>query len=274
MKKLIPILFFSLLLGTSHCTTKTEDEPKGTENLIWSDEFEGDFIDTTKWKFETGDHGWGNNELQSYQPQGSDNVEVKDGTLRITARKIGPGQRVGDYTSARINSRESFLYGRIEIRAKMPEYKGPGIWPALWMLGENIKDLGWPLCGEIDLMEYISSNPDSVLMTIHSQANNHMNGTQLSSGFVPLSNIEEEFNIFGLLWEEKRLVFYVNGPEQVLLTINRPEDYNQENWPFDKPHYFLMNVAVGGNLGGLDGVDHSIFPATMEIDYVRVYALD
>ena len=274
MKKLIPILFCSLLLGTLHCTTKTEDEPKGTENLIWSDEFEGDFIDTNKWKFETGDHGWGNNELQNYQPQGSDNVEVNNGTLRITARKIGPGQRVGDYTSARINSRESFLYGRIEIRAKMPEYKGPGIWTALWMLGENIEDLGWPLCGEIDLMEYISSNTNTVLMTIHSQANNHMNGTQLSSGFVPLSNIEEEFNIFGLLWEEKRLVFYVNGPEQVLLTINRPEDYNQENWPFDKPHYFLMNVAVGGNLGGLDGVDDSIFPATMEIDYVRVYALD
>ena len=274
MKKLIPILFCSLLLGTLHCTTKTEDEPKGTENLIWSDEFEGDFIDTNKWKFETGDHGWGNNELQNYQPQGSDNVEVNNGTLRITARKIGPGQRVGDYTSARINSRESFLYGRIEIRAKMPEYKGPGIWTALWMLGENIEDLGWPLCGEIDLMEYIRSNTNSVLMTIHSQANNHMNGTQLSSGFVPLSNIEEEFNIFGLLWEEKRLVFYVNGPEQVLLTINRPEDYNQENWPFDKPHYFLINVAVGGNLGGLDGVDDSIFPATMEIDYVRVYALD
>ena len=111
-------------------------------------------------------------------------MEVKDGTLRIIARKTGAGQRVGDYTSARINSRESFLYGRIEIRAKMPEYKGPGIWPALWMLGEKIGDLGWPLCGEIDLMEYISSKPDSVLMTIHSEANNHMNGTQLSSGFV------------------------------------------------------------------------------------------
>jgi beta-glucanase (GH16 family) len=142
------------------------------------------------------------------------------------------------------------------------------------MLGENISELGWPLCGEIDLMEYISSKPDSVLMTIHSEANNHMNGTQLSSGFVPLTNIEEEFNIFGLLWEEDRLIFYVNGPENVLLTINRPEEYNQENWPFDKPHYFLMNIAVGGNLGGLEGVDDSIFPATMEVDYVRVYALD
>ena len=199
---------------------------------------------------------------------------MKDGTLRITARKTGAGQRVGDYTSSRINSRESFLYGRIEIRAKMPEYKGPGIWPALWMLGENIDEIGWPLCGEIDLMEYISSKPDSVLMTIHSEANNHMNGTQLSSGFVSLPTIEEEFNVFGLLWEEERLIFYVNGPEQVLLTINRPEDYNQENWPFDKPHYFLMNIAVGGNLGGLEGVDDSIFPATMEVDYVRIYTLD
>lgn len=274
MKKILPFLLLGILMSTIHCTPKTEEDGTGIDKLIWSDEFEGDFIDTTKWKFETGDHGWGNNEWQDYQPQGSDNVEIKDGTLRITARKTGPGQRVGDYTSARINSRESFLYGRIEIRAKMPEYKGPGIWPALWMLGENIGELGWPLCGEIDLMEYISSSPNSVLMTIHSQANNHMNGTQLSSGFVPLPNIEEEFNIFGLLWEEERLVFYVNGPEQVLLTINRPEEYNQENWPFDKPHYFLMNIAVGGNLGGLDGVDDSIFPATMEIDYVRVYALD
>ena len=274
MKKILPFLFLGILMSTIHCTPKTEEDGTGIDKLIWSDEFEGDFIDTTKWKFETGDHGWGNNEWQDYQPQGSDNVEIKDGTLRITARKTGPGQRVGDYTSARINSRESFLYGRIEIRAKMPEYKGPGIWPALWMLGENIGELGWPLCGEIDLMEYISSNPNSVLMTIHSQANNHMNGTQLSSGFVPLPNIEEEFNIFGLLWEEERLVFYVNGPEQVLLTINKPEEYNQENWPFDKPHYFLMNIAVGGNLGGLDGVDDSIFPATMEIDYVRLYALD
>ena len=274
MKKILPLLFLGILMSTIHCTPKTEEYETSIDKLIWSDEFEGDFIDTTKWKFENGDHGWGNNEWQNYQPQGSDNVEVKDGTLRITARKTGPGQQVGDYTSARINSLESFLYGRIEIRAKMPEYKGPGIWPALWMLGENIGDLGWPLCGEIDLMEYISSNPDSVLMTIHSQANNHMNGTQLSSGFVPLPNIEEEFNIFGLLWEEERLVFYVNGPEQVLLTINRPEEYNQENWPFDKPQYFLMNIAVGGNLGGLDGVDDSIFPATMEIDYVRVYALD
>ena len=274
MKKILPFLFLGILMSTIHCAPKTEEDGTGIDKLIWSDEFEGDFIDTTKWKFETGDHGWGNNEWQDYQPQGSDNVEIKDGTLRITARKTGPGQRVGDYTSARINSRESFLYGRIEIRAKMPEYKGPGIWPALWMLGENIGELGWPLCGEIDLMEYISSSPNSVLMTIHSQANNHMNGTQLSSGFVPLLNIEEEFNIFGLLWEEERLVFYVNGPEQVLLTINRPEEYNQENWPFDKPHYFLMNIAVGGNLGGLDGVDDSIFPATMEIDYVRVYALD
>ena len=141
MKKILPFLFLGILMSTIHCTPKTEEDGTGIDKLIWSDEFEGDFIDTTKWKFETGDHGWGNNEWQDYQPQGSDNVEIKDGTLRITARKTGPGQRVGDYTSARINSRESFLYGRIEIRAKMPEYKGPGIWPALWMLGENIGEL-------------------------------------------------------------------------------------------------------------------------------------
>ena len=212
-------------------------------NLIWSDEFEGDFIDTTKWKFETGDHGWGNNEWQDYQPQGSDNVEIKDGTLRITARKTGPGQRVGDYTSARINSRESFLYGRIEIRAKMPEYKGPGIWPALWMLGENMGELGWPLCGEIDLMEYISSSPNSVLMTIHSQANNHMNGTQLSSGFVPLPNIEEEFEQIKL-----QLMALSNNMNAMDGTIKNgmPEDDEDELRLLWDNNIHKLKQAIGG----------------------------
>lgn len=282
MKKIIPpqnTFYLSLVLifgclGMSCSEPKSNDTTDEEGTILWSDEFDGDFINTTKWKFETGDHGWGNHEWQDYQPQGSDNVEVKDGTLRITARKTGEGQQVGDYSSARINSRESFLYGRIEIRAKMPAYKGPGLWPALWMLGENISEIGWPACGEIDLMEYISSKPDSVLMTIHSVANNHMNGTQLSTGFISLPTIEEEFHIYGLLWEEDKLSFYVDDPEQIVLVINRPEEYNQDNWPFDKPHYFILNIAVGGNLGGLEGVDDTIFPATMEVDYVRVYSLE
>lgn len=240
--------------------------------LVWSDEFDSTEIDTSNWYFETGDWGWGNNELQDYQPLDGENAFIKDGILNIVAKLEGEGQKVGDYTSARMNSKEAFLYGRMEIRAKMPELKGNGIWPALWMLGDVFRDGGgWPRSGEIDIMEYVSYRPDSTLVTIHTIANNHMDGTQISSDFVPLETIEEEFHNFGILWEEDVLHFYVDEIDNLLLSFERPEKYNQKNWPFDKPFYFLMNIAVGGNLGGAQGVDDSIFPSTMQVDYVRVW---
>lgn len=270
-------LFFILagigfLLSCS--TTETGTLNWDQASLVWSDEFEGAEIDTSKWRFETGDHGWGNREWQDYQPFGSDNAFLKDGRLHIVARKVGEGQKAGDYTSARLNSKASFLYGRIEIRAKMPDYKGPGIWPALWTLGDNIQYVGWPTSGEIDILEYVSWRPDSILVTIHSEANNHMNGTQIGSGFVPLPTAEEEFHNYGILWQKDKLQFYVDSPDNVLLSVDRPEDPDQENWPFSDPHYLLMNIAVGGNLGGVEGVDDSIFPATMQIDYVKIWQLN
>ena len=269
----LTVLMATVLLV--NCASEKKPSSKwDSAELVWSDEFDGTEVDTTKWRFQTGDHGWGNNEWQDYQPFPSNNAVVKDGVLHITARLEGDGQQVGDYTSARMNSRESFTYGRLEIRAKMPDHKGPGIWPALWMLGENIREIGWPASGEIDIMEYISSKPDSVLVTIHSNANNHVDGTQISSGFVPLITIEEEFHNFGILWEEDKLEFYIDEIDNILLSIPRPENPDQDNWPFAKPHYFLMNIAVGGNLGGLDGVDDSIFPATMQVDHVRVWQLN
>ncbi|MCG8372897.1 MAG: glycoside hydrolase family 16 protein [Balneolales bacterium] len=238
--------------------------------LVWSDEFDGTEVDTTKWIFEEGDHGWGNRELQNYTPFGAGNTSVSDGKLHIIAKKTGENQ---NYTSARLNSKESFLYGRMEIRAKMPDYKGPGLWPALWMLGEEFRNGGgWPASGEIDIMEYISRVPDSVLVTIHTNANNHINRTQVSSGFVPLPTIEEEFHNYGIILEEDVLHFYIDDLDNILLTFKRPENYNNDNWPFDKPFYFLLNIAVGGTLGG-ENIDDSIFPATMEIDYVRVWQL-
>jgi beta-glucanase (GH16 family) len=276
MKKNLTLIV-TLIAGVFflNCSSNQKETPSKWEDaeLVWSDEFDGTEVDTAKWRFQTGDHGWGNNEWQDYQPFGSDNAIVEDGKLHIVARKTGEGQQVGDYTSARLNSRESFLYGRMEIRAKMPDYKGPGIWPALWMLGENIGEIGWPNSGEIDIMEYVSWQPDSVLVTIHSVANNHTNGTQISSGFVPLPTIEEEFHNFGILWQEDKLEFYIDDIDNILLTVDRPENPNQDNWPFDKPQYFLMNIAVGGNLGGVEGVDDSIFPAAMEVDYVKVWQL-
>lgn len=248
--------------------TKESDYWKDAK-LVWSDEFDGDKISTENWKFETGAHGWGNNEWQNYVA--NSNVELSNGILKVIAKKEGEGQKVGDYTSTRLNSKQSFLYGRMEIRAKIPDLKGKGIWPALWMLGENIKSVGWPDCGEIDVMEYVSYDPDHMHFSIHSVANNHMNGTQVTSGPLLLKTIEEEFHNYGVLWTPDCLKFYIDDIDNVKLTFYRPDNHNADNWPFDKPFYFLINIAVGGNWGGLQGVEDSIFPSTMEVDYVRVY---
>jgi beta-glucanase (GH16 family) len=239
--------------------------------LVWADEFDGDVVDTTKWKFETGAHGWGNNEWQNYTD--GVNASVDNGLLRITAKKEGTGQKVGDYTSARLNSRQAFTYGRMEVRAKIPDLKGKGIWPAIWMLGSNIGEVGWPDCGEIDIMEYVSFAPDTLHFSIHSKANNHVQGTQVTSGPLQLTSIEEEFHNYGILWTEDYIKFYLDDIDNVKLSFDKPANPSQDNWPFSEPFYFLLNIAVGGNWGGQQGVDDSIFPATMDVDYVRVYQL-
>ncbi|WP_276392321.1 glycoside hydrolase family 16 protein [Eudoraea chungangensis] len=237
--------------------------------LVWADEFDGTEILNENWTFETGSHGWGNNELQDYVV--NDNIEVSNGTLKIIAKKKEGFADGARYTSTRLNSVKQFRYGRMEFKAKMPEDKGNGIWPALWMLGYDIHTVGWPACGEIDIMEYVSFEPNQTHFSIHSTANNHKNGTQITSGPVPLESIEEEFHIYGLLWTDKYIKFYIDDINNIQLNFQRPANSNYDNWPFSKPFYFLMNIAVGGDWGGIYGVDDTIFPATMEVDYVRVY---
>ena len=242
---------------------------QGEYELAWSDEFDGTEVDKTKWRFQTGDHGWGNAEWQNYTD--GPNSTVSDGTLKITAAKTGPGQKAGDYTSSRIKSKQSFTYGKMEIRAKMPDYKGKGLWPALWMLGDSIKTTGWPDCGELDILEYVSYQENTVHCAIHCKAHNHIDKTQREK-HVKLDSAEEEFHVYGLQWTEDKLVFYTDDVANVKLTYDRPEDFNADNWPFDKPQHFLLNIAVGGGWGGVEGVeDDKIFPAVMEVDYVRVY---
>jgi beta-glucanase (GH16 family) len=242
-------------------------------NLVWNDEFDGQQVDTDKWVFETGQHGWGNQELQNYTE--GQNSTVANGNLSIHAKLVGNGQNVGDYTSSRMNSTQSFKYGIFEIRAKLPESKGPGLWPAIWMLGESIKTgTSWPLCGEIDIMEYVSWDPDKTSCALHMQSNNHAAGNPIGSGHVDFPTAEEEFHIYGLIWTETFIKIYRDDISNVLLTYQRPKEFNKENWPFDDPHYFLLNVAVGGMYGGVKGVDDSIFPSSMEIDYVRVYKMN
>lgn len=237
--------------------------------LVWNDEFDGETLSEEKWVFETGANGWGNNEIQNYIA--NENVIVNEGTLKIIAKKNTDPTIPGAYTSTRMNSKKDFKFGRLEVRAKIPDHKGNGIWPAIWMLGSNIDTAGWPACGEIDMMEYVSFDPNKVHFSIHSTANNHVNGTQVTSGPLLLESIEEEFHNYGILWTNKYIKFYVDDIDNITLTFVRPAISNSENWPFSNYFYFLMNIAVGGNWGGLQGVDENIFPAVMEVDYVRVY---
>lgn len=258
-------------------SSRAKEQPKRQDlwdraTLVWADEFDGTHLDTTKWSYETGGHGWGNHEWQNYVRDS--NVAVGEGTLKILAKKVGDGQNAGDYTSARLNSRQSFTHGRMEIRAKLPEHKGNGLWPALWMLGSSIGEVGWPACGEIDIMEYVSYDPGKFHFTLHSSANNHRAGTQITSGPISLPGIEDEFHNYGILLADNYLKFYLDEIDNVKLTFLRPEGSNLENWPFSNPFYFIMNIAVGGDWGGKEGVDDSIFPATMEVDYVRVYQVN
>lgn len=233
--------------------------------LVWSDEFDGTAVNTDNWTFETGSGGWGNNELQNYTSGA--NSEIQDGILTITAEKLNDDKLAGSYTSSRMitSGKKEFTYGRMEIRAKLPS--GRGIWPAIWMLGADIGSTGWPACGEIDIMEYVGYQPNTVHATVHTSAGYGSNGSGSSK---PLETAEEEFHIYGLFWTEKELVFYTESPENVTHRY-APASKTIESWPFDKPQFFILNVAVGGNWGGAQGIDNSIFPQSMQVDYVRVY---
>ena len=245
----------------------TRDDPDYAARLtlIWQDEFDGTSVNANNWTFETGATGWGNNELQNYT--NGNNASVAGGKLTITARKVDENKLPGSYTSARMitMNKKEFLYGRIEIRAKLPS--GTGIWPAIWMLGSNFKTAGWPACGEIDIMEYVGYQPNTVHATIHTPSGYGGSGSGTS---VPLATCEEEFHNYGIIWNEKYIRFYIDDPANVIYTY-APVVKNSANWPFDQPFFLILNVAVGGNWGGANGIDNSIFPQSMEVDYVRVY---
>ncbi len=233
--------------------------------LVWADEFDGDAVNTNNWAFETGAGGWGNNELQNYT-NGS-NTEVKDGILTITALKVDDYKVAGSYTSSRIitKGKHEFTYGKMEIRAQLPS--GKGIWPAIWMLGNDIGTAGWPACGEIDIMEYVGYMPNTIYATVHTPAGYGSNGSGNSRA---LQSAEEDYHIYGLMWTEKEMIFYVDDINNITFRY-APTYKTAENWPFDKPQFFILNVAVGGNWGGAQGIDNSIFPQSMHIDYVHVY---
>ncbi len=233
--------------------------------LVWSDEFDYSGLPSSaKWTCEEGGHGWGNNELQFYTLNRTQNARVENGVLIIEALKETYQGR--DYTSSRLitTGKGDWLYGRFEIKAKVPS--GRGTWPAIWMLPTDWAYGNWPASGEIDIMEHVGYDPTHVFGTAHTQAYNHKLGTQ-KGGSVTGPDWESQFHVYAIEWTAAKIDFIVD--DQVYYTFNNEGTW--EKWPFDKRFHFVLNLAVGGDWGGAQGVDPSIFPKRMEVDYVRVY---
>ncbi|MCF8380809.1 MAG: family 16 glycosylhydrolase [Bacteroidales bacterium] len=235
--------------------------------LIWADEFNYTGLpDETKWKYDVGGGGWGNNELQYYTSKRIENAGVADGKLSINAiNEVYLGK---NYTSARLVSTNgaSWLYGKIEMMAKLPS--GRGGWSAFWMLPTDREYGGWPSSGEIDIMEYVGYDENIIHGTIHTEAFNHTLNTQ-KGGARTVATAETEYHLYTLEWSPDQMLFSVDSSNFFLFKNLRFYDYTQ--WPFDKRFHMIMNIAVGGNWGGVEGVDNTAFPMTMEVDYVRVY---
>lgn len=233
--------------------------------LVWQDEFDGAEIDDSKWSFEVNGKGGGNNELQ-YYTDFPENAFIEDEMLVIEAREQ---KYIGrNYTSARMRTlaKGDWLYGRIEARAKLPT--GQGLWPAIWMLPSEWRYGGWPSSGEIDIMELLGHEPDTVHGTIHyGGLGSHLytgKPYQLTEG-----NFTDEFHTFAIEWEETEMRWYVDGKKYQTQTVwstkNKPYPA-----PFDQPFHLILNVAVGGHWPG-EPNDTTIFPQQMVVDYVRVY---
>ncbi|WP_343692164.1 glycoside hydrolase family 16 protein [Chitinophaga sp.] len=274
--------FFLLLIFTSCSgkgstdTTTTGPATPGTpvdsgwtfeSTPVWADEFNYTGApDVSKWGYDLGGSGWGNNELE-YYTNSTDNASVANGVLTITARKETKENR--NYTSARMvtTNKGDWLYGRFEIKAKLPA--GKGTWPAIWMLPTDWAYGDWPKSGEIDIMEHVGYDPGNVHISAHTEAYYFKINTQKTST-KKVDNVFSEFHTYRLDWTPYALRGYIDDM-LVFQFVNEGKGYAV--WPFDKRFHLLLNLAVGGDWGGAQGVDDSIFPVAMEVDYVRVYKM-
>jgi len=235
------------------------------KKLIWRDEFSVNGLpDSTKWNYDVGGHGWGNNELQYYTSKNTRNARVEKGFLIIEAHK----EQIGDnqYSSARLvtKGKGDWTYGRIEVRAKLP--KGVGTWPAIWMLASTPK-ITWPDDGEIDIMEHVGYNQGTIHASTHTKKYFHSIGTQ-KTGTVSVPDCSEKFHVYALEWNKETITMFVDNKPYFKF---KNEHSGNDAWPFDKPFHLLLNIAVGGSWGGQKGVDEKVYPQQMIVDYVRVY---
>jgi len=234
--------------------------------LVWSDEFSGSDLDVTSWNSEIGNGigGWGNNELE-YYTSSSKNLFLSNGNLIIEARREAIDRF--SYTSARITtqSKKSFKFGRIDIRAKLPV--GKGVWPALWMLGENISSAGWPACGEIDIMELVGTYPARVTGTMHWKTTGGSSTNKGGNYTLASGDFSQEFHVFSIVWSSDNIKWLVD--DQTYVTTSSA-DVGSANYPFNADQFFIFNVAVGGNWPGPPDYT-TVFPQRMFVDYVRVF---
>lgn len=236
--------------------------------LVWSDEFNKSGLpNTNKWNYDTigNSYGWGNGEKQWYTVANKKNAWANKGTLKITARHEKINGK--DYSSARLTTKHKgdWKYGKVVVRAKLPT--GRGTWPAIWMMPTSPTYGEWPKSGEIDIMEHVGFEPDTVLSTSHTEAYNHMIGTQKGKKFY-LPTATTAFHTYTLEWDADEWRSYVDGK---LYFTFKNEKSGSAAWPFDQPFHLILNLAIGGGLGGQKGIDDNLFPHVLEIDYVRVY---
>jgi beta-glucanase (GH16 family) len=281
MKNLFFLSAISALLMISACK-KDDENPADPENpieipegysMVWSDEFDDQDIDASKWTYETGDGtdyglpaGWGNNEKQIYtkSSENSSTAQVDgNSVLAITALE----DNAGGYTSAKLttNGLFSMRFGRIDVRAKMPE--GKGLWPAIWMLGDNNDEIAWPGCGEIDIVEVLGHQPSVMYSTLHYANGDHQHGEKQKMEALSGGNFSDGFHVFTLEWDNETLTFAVDGNQIQQFTIE--EDMKE----FQRSFYLILNVAVGGYWPG-DPDGTTTFPQQMLVDYVRVFTKD
>ncbi len=272
--KILKAILIILLLGSSAQSEQWK--------LVWSDEFTKEGLpDAQKWTYEVGFIR--NREAQYYTKDRQENARVKNGMLIIEARKEkykNPNYRsdsqsrnwnrsreYADYTSASLTTsgKASWRHGRIEVRAKLPT--GKGTWPAIWMLGENIKTVGWPTCGEIDIMENVGYDPNRIHANIHTKKYNHVLGTGKGSS-IQVAKPYKKFHVYAIEWTSEKIDFYVDDTKYFTY---KNEKSGEAVWPYDKDHFLILNTAIGGGWGGQKGIDDSIFPQKFYIDYIRVY---
>jgi beta-glucanase (GH16 family) len=269
---IISILFLTSVAvwGNKNHSTAEKESKTATKapvqwELVWEDNFEvAGLPDSKIWSYEEGYIR--NNEAQYYTKERMENARVENGNLVIEARMDNwNGHKI---TAASINTygKKSMLYGRIEVKTKLPT--GVGTWPAIWMLGDVIHNgTSWPACGEIDIMENVGYEPDVIHANIHTKAYNHVKGTNKGNK-ITIQKPYESFNVYAVEWFEDHMDFYLNDK---LYFSFKNEGTGNDVWPFDKPHYLLINFAVGGGWGGQKGIDETIFPQKYYIDYVKVY---